>query len=78
MQAAVGYLDGYSEMHNTPGLEPSKMYNLNANYIFKQKYVFDHEQLESIGQKEGLTRGELQRSAKNVLKFALLRMQARK
>lgn len=40
MQAAVGYLDGYSEMHNTPGLEPSKMYNLNANYIFKQKYVF--------------------------------------
>ena len=40
MQAAVGYLDGYAEMHNTPGLEPSKMYSLNANYIFRQKYVF--------------------------------------
>ena len=40
MQAAVGYLDGYTEMHNTPGLEPSKVYSFNANYIFKQKYVF--------------------------------------
>ena len=40
MQAAVSYLDGYAEMHNTPGLEPSKMYALNANYIFRQKYVF--------------------------------------
>lgn len=40
MQAAVGYLDGYTELHNTPGLEPSKVYSFNANYIFKQKYVF--------------------------------------
>ena len=44
---------------------------------FKQKYVFDAEQLESLGQEEGLTRAELQRSAKNVLKFVLLRMQAK-
>lgn len=40
MQAAVGYLDGYSEMHNTPGLEPSKLFSFNANYIFRQKYIF--------------------------------------
>ena len=46
--------------------------------FFKQLYEFDAEQLESLGQSEGLTRGELQRTAKNVLKFALLRMAARK
>ena len=45
--------------------------------FFKQKYVFDGEQLESLGQEEGLTRAELQRSAKNVLNFVLLRMQAK-
>ena len=40
MQAAVSYIDGYSELHNTPELEPSKTYMLNMNYIYKQKYVF--------------------------------------
>lgn len=40
MQDAVNYIDGYAELHNTPGLEPSKAYSLNANYIYKQKYVF--------------------------------------
>lgn len=40
MQDAVGYIDGYAELHNTSGLEPSKLYSLNANYIFRQKYVF--------------------------------------
>ena len=43
----------------------------------KQKYVFDAEQLESLDQENGLTRGELQRTARNVLKFVLLRMAAR-
>ena len=47
-----------------------------ASY-FKRKYVFDAEQLESLGKEDGLTRAELQRTAKNVLKFVLLRMQAR-
>ena len=40
MQSAVSYIDGYSELHNSPGLEPSKAYMFNANYILKQKYVF--------------------------------------
>ena len=40
----------------------------------KQYYAFDKEQLESLGQEGGLTRGELQRTAKNVLKFVLERM----
>ena len=40
MQDAIGYIDGYAELHNTSGLEPSKLYSLNANYIFRQKYVF--------------------------------------
>ncbi|MBR4066450.1 MAG: TonB-dependent receptor family protein [Bacteroidaceae bacterium] len=40
MQEAVNYIDGYAELHNTPGLEPSKRYSMNANYIFRQKYVF--------------------------------------
>lgn len=39
MQAAVTHIDGYSEMHNTPGLRPSKSYKLMGNYIYKQKYV---------------------------------------
>ncbi len=40
----------------------------------KQKYVFDKDQLETLDQEDGLTRAELQRTAKNVLKFAMLRM----
>ena len=40
MQSAVSYIDGYAELHNSPGLEPSKTYLFNANYILKQKYVF--------------------------------------
>ena len=40
LQEAVSHIDGYAELHNTPGLEPSKTYSLNANYVFKQKYVF--------------------------------------
>lgn len=37
----------------------------------KRDYVFDSEQLESLGKENGLTRAELQRSAKNVLSFIL-------
>ena len=40
----------------------------------KQFYAFDAKQLESLGKTEGLTRGELQRSARNVLRFALERI----
>jgi len=40
----------------------------------KQKYVFDKTMLETVGRPEGLTRGELQRTAMNVLRFALMRM----
>lgn len=39
-----------------------------------REYHFDAQQLETLGEPEGLTRGELQRSAGNVLRFALLRM----
>ena len=39
-----------------------------------KKYVFDEKMLESLGKPGGLTRGELQRSAKNVLNFILTRM----
>ena len=41
-----------------------------------KKYVFDEQLLESLGKNEGLTRAELQRTAKNVLNFLLLRMKA--
>ena len=44
---------------------------------FKQEYEFDEEQLESLDKSEGLTRGELQRTARNVLKFVLSRMKMR-
>ncbi len=39
-----------------------------------RKYVFDKDILSTLGQPEGLTRAELQRSAMNVLRFALKRI----
>jgi beta-glucosidase len=41
----------------------------------EQCYRFDEEQLETLGKPEGLTRAELQRGAKNVLNFALTRLE---
>ena len=43
----------------------------------KPKYVFDKAMLAVVGKQDGLTRAELQRSAMNVLKFALTRLQER-
>lgn len=40
MQASVTHLNGYSELQGTPGLRPVTTYELNANYIWKQKYIF--------------------------------------
>ncbi|MBR3855715.1 MAG: TonB-dependent receptor [Bacteroidaceae bacterium] len=39
LQGTVSYLDGYSELHGSPGLRPLTRYNMNVNYIYKQKYV---------------------------------------
>lgn len=39
LQGTVSYLDGYSELHGSPGLRPLTLYNMNVNYIYKQKYV---------------------------------------
>lgn len=39
LQSAISYIDGYSEIHGTPELRPMTRYNMNVNYIFKQKYV---------------------------------------
>ena len=40
MKSSVTYTNAYTEMQGTPGLRPMTVYNLNANYILKQKYVF--------------------------------------
>ena len=40
MQSSVSHLNGYTELWGTPGLKPSTAYNLNGNYIWKQKYIF--------------------------------------
>lgn len=40
MQGAVSYIDGYSEIHGTPGLRPSRSYEAQALYIYRQKYIF--------------------------------------
>lgn len=40
MQQAVSYIDGYSEIRGTPGLRPSRSYNGQALYMYKQKYIF--------------------------------------
>ena len=48
-----------------------------SNSYGVQKYVFDKNILTTLGQPDGLTRAELQRSAMNVLRFALIRMAAK-
>ena len=40
MQSSVSYIDGYTELWGTPGIRPMTTYNLNGNYILKQKYIF--------------------------------------
>ncbi len=45
----------------------------NMSYV-KKGYHFDEKQLSTLGKPGGITRAELQRSAKNVLRFALTRM----
>ena len=40
MQQSTSYIDGYSEIRGTPGLRPSKSYNGQAMYMYKQKYIF--------------------------------------
>lgn len=40
MQGAVSYIDGYSEIHGTSGLRPSRNYEAQAIYIYRQKYIF--------------------------------------
>lgn len=39
MQSSVSHLNGYTELWGTPGLKPMTNYNLNGNYIWKQKYI---------------------------------------
>lgn len=40
MQSSISYVNGYAEMHGTPNLRPMTAYNLEGNYILKQKYIF--------------------------------------
>ena len=40
MQGAISYIDGYSEIHGTSGLRPSRNYEAQALYIYRQKYIF--------------------------------------
>lgn len=40
MQGAISYIDGYSEIHGTSGLRPSRSYEAQAIYIYRQKYIF--------------------------------------
>lgn len=42
----------------------------NMSYT-KKSYTYDRQQLSSVGKKNGLTRAELQRSARNVLEFVI-------
>ena len=40
MQGAVSYVDGYSEIHGSPGLRPAKNYSAQALYMLRSKYIF--------------------------------------
>lgn len=39
MQSSISYIDGYSEIHGSPGIRPATNYNLNATYIYNRKYI---------------------------------------
>lgn len=39
MLSSISYIDGYSEIHGSPGIRPSTNYNLNATCIYKRKYI---------------------------------------
>ena len=71
-----------AEMPEFPGVKDNA-YRVRAqvdvympgNMKFSQKeYMYDGKILETIGKPEGLTRGELQRTAANVLRFAMTRL----
>ncbi|MBE5896804.1 MAG: beta-glucosidase [Lachnospiraceae bacterium] len=71
-----------AEMPEFPGVKDNA-YRVRAqvdvympgNMKFSQKeYMYDDKMLETIGKPEGLTRGELQRTAANVLRFAMTRL----
>jgi len=47
-----------------------------SNSYATRKYIFDKDILSTLGQPEGITRAELQRSAMNVLRFTLTRIKA--
>lgn len=40
MQDAISYMNGYAEIHGNSGLQPSKYYSSQLNYILKNKYLF--------------------------------------
>lgn len=39
MLSSISYVDGYSEIHGSPGILPSMNYNLNLTYILNSKYI---------------------------------------
>lgn len=39
MVSSISYVDGYSEIHGSPGIRPATNYNLNATYIYNRKYI---------------------------------------
>ena len=40
MQKSISYMNGYAEIHGNPDLKPSRSYDAQLNYIFKNKYMF--------------------------------------
>lgn len=39
LSSSISYIDGYSEIHGTPGIRPATNYSLNAAYIYDRKYI---------------------------------------
>lgn len=38
LQNSISYMDAYTELHGTPSLRPSKIYQASGTYIYKRKY----------------------------------------
>lgn len=39
LQNSISYMDAYTELHGTPSLKPSKIYQASGTYIYKRKYT---------------------------------------
>lgn len=68
-QASISYLDGYAEIHGTPDLRPSNIYQFNVTYLLSHKYTFN---LFYLDIKDGFTQTGYQSSKRLALIYQMI------